>query len=898
QWQQTFFFSLNNNQVTIMHLNIAYPYDDAIIPETLYDFPVTALDNYILSDSQVRNVFIPKTVLQISSLTFSGYMGLSSVTVDEDNPFYTSYEGALYSKDMTKLIAHPHRATGEYIIPDTVTDIDSDAFIGSYRISSIYINENLSSIKLYEITSLLSINVDPNNQTFTSVEGVLYDKSLTTLISYPVGRNYLSSIPETVHILGMESFRNSRVTSIVLPNQITEIGHAAFREVESLTNVILPDQLTELGSMAFWGSSDLIEIDIPEGVTVIRTNTFTNCSTLKSVFLPSSVVTIENYAFSYTREFEKLIFNSSVRMNFSSNILDSSSDNYYIYVHEHLLSEYTNAYSMLEGTFVQIMEINIAFMDRDNIYYEYTAMNYGDLEFASTPTHEHATFMGWYDNVEISGTPIYTVPGGLVADYILYAGWEMDQYTITFNTNEGSLVEPISQDYGSAIVQPNDPTKSGYTFEGWYTDAELTHIYYFEELVINEFTLYASWREIIAPNIDDYTFVLKDDGTYEISSFIGTDSEILIPSSYLGIAVTSIGRRAFYYSDIVRIITLPTSITSIGEYAFYNATSLKQIIIPNNVNVIDSSAFGSSGALIYTPFETIPAGWNTDGNIFESQVVWGFVEMGRNGVFEYAVLSNNTVAIMGMIESNVDFDIHIPEIIDGMEVRRILPFAFYGNSIIRYLTMPDTIEAIEQYTFSSSGIRSIYISSTASYIGVHAFSYTSLTSINIPASVTNIRYRAFYYTLSLEEITFAEGSQLTNIGENAFYYARKVTSINIPASVTSIGDGAFTYSSLLTTVTFAEDSQLISIGESAFSRATLLANINIPASVTFIGRGAFSYATSLTSIYIPESVISISDYAFISCDNLTIYVEAVSKPVGWSSSWNYSNCPVIWGYVS
>ena len=117
QWQQTFFFSLNNNQVTIMHLNIAYPYDDAIIPETLYDFPVTALDNYILSDSQVRNVFIPKTVLQISSLTFSGYMGLSSVTVDEDNPFYTSYEGALYSKDMTTLIAHPHRANGEYIIP-------------------------------------------------------------------------------------------------------------------------------------------------------------------------------------------------------------------------------------------------------------------------------------------------------------------------------------------------------------------------------------------------------------------------------------------------------------------------------------------------------------------------------------------------------------------------------------------------------------------------------------------------------------------------------------------------------------------------------------------------------------------------------------------------------------
>ena len=72
--------------------------------------------------------------------------------------------------------------------------------------------------------------------------------------------------------------------------------------------------------------------------------------------------------------------------------------------------------------------------------------------------------------------------------------------------------------------------------------------------------------------------------------------------------------------------------------------------------------------------------------------------------------------------------------------------------------------------------------------------------------------------------------------------------------------------------------------------------IIIPDCVTSIGNSAFYNCTSLTSVTIPNSVTSIGNYAFSGCTGLTIYCEAASEPSGWGWDWNYSCCPVVWGY--
>ncbi|MEG2541045.1 MAG: leucine-rich repeat domain-containing protein, partial [Clostridia bacterium] len=119
-----------------------------------------------------------------------------------------------------------------------------------------------------------------------------------------------------------------------------------------------------------------------------------------------------------------------------------------------------------------------------------------------------------------------------------------------------------------------------------------------------------------------------------------------------------------------------------------------------------------------------------------------------------------------------------------------------------------------------------------------------------------------------------DGDLYSKDGSTLIQYAigKTATIFTIPASVTNIGYGAFYGCSSLTSVT-------------------------IPASVTTIGGSAFSGCIKLTSITIPAGVTSIGYGAFNGCRSLTIYaeVEKISKPAGWSNSWN-SHCPVVWGY--
>ena len=223
-------------------------------------------------------------------------------------------------------------------------------------------------------------------------------------------------------------------------------------------------------------------------------------------------------------------------------------------------------------------------------------------------------------------------------------------------------------------------------------------------------------------------------------------------------------------------------------------------------------------------------------------------------------------------------------------------------------------------------------------IGGYAFiSATSLTSITIPASVTSIWFSAFANTPSLSAINVERGNMhfasidgvLYNIDITTLIAAPgAITTVNIPASVTVICSSVFRGATSLTNVIFEEGSQLTSIGDGAFWGATSLTSITIPASVRYIKNLAFAScccvgwatslttvlfeegsqltsiwalafmgATSLTSITIPASVISIGVNVFDRWTNAqTIYVEGrTSAPSSWSASWLAgSNANVVW----
>ena len=144
------------------------------------------------------------------------------------------------------------------------------------------------------------------------------------------------------------------------------------------------------------------------------------------------------------------------------------------------------------------------------------------------------TFKGWYDNENLTGSPVTAIGGTEMGNKEYWAKWEINQYTITFDTNGGSEIAPITQDYGTEITAPDNPTRKGYTFKGW--DKEIPETMPAENITvkaqweINQYTITfdTNGGSEIAPITQDYgtKITAPDNPTRKGYTFMGWDKEI------------------------------------------------------------------------------------------------------------------------------------------------------------------------------------------------------------------------------------------------------------------------------------------------------------------------------------------------------------------------------------
>ena len=109
----------------------------------------------------------------------------------------------------------------------------------------------------------------------------------------------------------------------------------------------------------------------------------------------------------------------------------------------------------------------------------------------ATPTKTGYTFAGWYSDAGL--TAAFNFSTTITANITLYAKWTINAYTVSFNSNGGSTVNSQSINYNTAATQPAAPTKTGYTFAGWFSDAGLTNAFSFSTAITANITLYAKW---------------------------------------------------------------------------------------------------------------------------------------------------------------------------------------------------------------------------------------------------------------------------------------------------------------------------------------------------------------------------------------------------------------------
>ncbi len=178
-----------------------------------------------------------------------------------------------------------------------ITKIENGAFDDCSAVK-IVIPETVYAIQseVFDFSLISEIEVSEENESYASVDGILYNKGKTVLIRCPECKTGEAVLPETVLVIAEKAFFNTQVTSVVSDEALSAVNNEAFKN-SSVTAVFLPDCVTTLGTGIFYGCKDLVSAVLPDGITEIPENMFFGCSSLSEFNIPESVSSVGDFSF-------------------------------------------------------------------------------------------------------------------------------------------------------------------------------------------------------------------------------------------------------------------------------------------------------------------------------------------------------------------------------------------------------------------------------------------------------------------------------------------------------------------------------------------------------------------------------------------------------------------------
>jgi uncharacterized repeat protein (TIGR02543 family) len=588
---------------------------------------VTSIGNYVFENcSGLTSVTIPNNVTSIGVYAFYGCSGLTSVTIPDSVTSIGSY--AFYGcSGLTSMT-----------IPDSVTSIGIYAFYGCSGLTSMKIPNSVTNIEegaFSGCSSLTSIEIDKENTQYSSIDGVLFNKTQTRLICYPAGKEVSYIIPNSVTSIGNGAFRGcDSLTSVTIPNSVTSIGERAFMYCSSLTSVTIPDSVTSIGSSAFYGCSSLESITIPfvgaskdgtsnthfgyifgangysntssyvptslkiviiTNATTIGYGTFNDCRSLTSVTIPNSVTSIGERAFMYCSSLTSVTIPNSVT-SIGSSAFFYCSGLTSVTIGNSVTSIGSSAF--YECSSLTSVTIPNSVTSIGDYAFEYCS------KLASVTIPSSVTSIGNGVFYRCSSLTSVAIPSSVTSIGSSAFYYCSSLKSVTIPSSVTSIGSSAFRNCSSltSITIPNSVTSIGEA--AFYECSSLTSMTIgnsVKSIENNAFRNCSSLTSVYISDIAAWCNISFDASSSNPLCYKGGNlylngklvTELEIPSS-----VTSIGDYAFYYCNGLTSVTIPNSVTSIGNGAFFVCNSLTSVYYAGTAEKWDEISIGSSNTYL------------------------------------------------------------------------------------------------------------------------------------------------------------------------------------------------------------------------------------------------------------------------------------------------------------
>ena len=430
-------------------------------------------------------------------------------------------------------------------------------------------------------------------EAFIDEWGVKYSKDGRKLLKAPKKLDGIYSIRKGTKIICEEAFRWSKfigcrsLTSLVIPNSVTNIGDYAFSGCRSLTDIVIPDSVTRIGDGAFRGCKSLTDIVIPNSVTSIGDNAFEYCFSLSNLVIPDGVTSIEDNAFKGCYSLSSVVIPDSVScIGFGA--FENCSSLTDIVIPNSVTSIGDNAFWYCKSLSSVVIPAGVT--------------SIGARAFCECSSLISIVIP---DGITCIGESAFCVCSSLSSVVIPDSVTSIGNYAFAYCKSLTDIVIPNSvtsigdnafrhcSSLSSLVISESVVNLNGNPFCRWDGELKCLSPYFIYD---NKVLFNKDKSKIIAFRDKNTTSYVIPDSVTRIggSAFANCSSlsRLVIPNS-----VTSIGESAFWHCFSLSSLVIPNSVTSVGKWAFEGCISLGSLVIPDGVTSIGDGAFRDCSSL-------------------------------------------------------------------------------------------------------------------------------------------------------------------------------------------------------------------------------------------------------------------------------------------------------------